>query len=126
MNEPAEGGALPTGSKQALQAVVNFARTNGSALHVAVVSPQGAAESAAQQADAARNWLGSEGVESWDVVLKLVPGEEAGPGAAVVVGDLADELDADLVVLSADACHMHSVDANLLAEFVPCPLLMLP
>lgn len=41
-------------------------------------------------------------------------------------GDVADEIAADLVVLSSEAVHSKHVDANLLAEFVPCPVLLLP
>jgi hypothetical protein len=41
-------------------------------------------------------------------------------------GDVADEVAADMVVLAADAVHAKHVDANQLAEFVGCPLLVLP
>lgn len=44
----------------------------------------------------------------------------------VSVGDVADEANADLLVVSSEAVHSKKVDANLLAEFVPCPLLLLP
>lgn len=45
---------------------------------------------------------------------------------AVAIGEIADELSADLVVLSSDIVHKHAVDANLLAEFVSCPILLVP
>jgi nucleotide-binding universal stress UspA family protein len=45
---------------------------------------------------------------------------------SVALGDAADSLGADLVVLSSSAVHDKHVDANLLAEFVPAPLLLLP
>lgn len=41
-------------------------------------------------------------------------------------GDVADQVEADLVVMSSEAVHAKHVDANLLAEFVPCPVLLLP
>lgn len=41
-------------------------------------------------------------------------------------GEVADEIDADLVVMSSDSVHKKVVDANLLAEFVPCPVLLVP
>lgn len=41
-------------------------------------------------------------------------------------GDVADELSADLLIMSVEPVHAKSVDANLLAEFVPCPMLLLP
>jgi hypothetical protein len=46
--------------------------------------------------------------------------------ASVAVGEAADEFCADVVVMSANAVHEKYVDANLLAEFVPAPLLLLP
>lgn len=45
---------------------------------------------------------------------------------SLAVGEAADTLGADLVVLHSDAIHEKHVDANLLAEFVPCPVLLLP
>ncbi len=46
--------------------------------------------------------------------------------ASVLIGDVADEIQADLVLLSTEAVHAKHVDANQLAEFVSCPLLLLP
>lgn len=51
---------------------------------------------------------------------------ESSHNASVAVGDAADECDADLLILHSDAVHAKRVDANLLAEFVDCPLLLLP
>lgn len=44
----------------------------------------------------------------------------------MLIGDVADEIQADLVLLSTEAVHAKHVDANQLAEFVSCPLLLLP
>lgn len=46
--------------------------------------------------------------------------------ASVLVGDVADEIKADLLLLSAEAVHSKFVDANQLAEFVSCPILLIP
>jgi len=51
---------------------------------------------------------------------------KADMSAAVIVGDVADELDVDLVVLDSNLIHHHALDANLLAEFVPCPIMFMP
>jgi len=53
------------------------------------------------------------------------PVAEAG-AASALVGDVADEVGADLLVLSSAGVHDGHVDANLLAEFVSCPVLLLP
>jgi hypothetical protein len=44
----------------------------------------------------------------------------------LTAGDVADEVAADMVVVSSEAIHAKYVDANQLAEFVSCPLLVLP
>jgi hypothetical protein len=51
--------------------------------------------------------------------------EEKG-AASALVGDVADEVSADLLLLSSAGVHAKHVDANLLAEFVSCPVLILP
>jgi len=49
------------------------------------------------------------------------------PGAAsALVGDVADEVGADLLVMSSSGVHDKHVNANLLCEFVSCPVLLLP
>jgi len=65
---------------------------------------------------------------SLDQINVLEEEVEASVGkGSVAVGDAADSLAADLVLVSSSAIHEHQiVDANLLAEFVPCPLLVLP
>lgn len=46
--------------------------------------------------------------------------------ALYCAGDVADEVGADLLIMSVEPVHAKIVDANLLAEFVPCPMLLLP
>ena len=50
--------------------------------------------------------------------------QRAGENAATAISDAAE--DADCVVLAASAVHAKVVDVNLLAEFMPCPLLLVP
>lgn len=54
--------------------------------------------------------------------------EKLGEGKkpTAIIGEVADDLDLDLVVLSMEAIHSKHVDGNLLAEFIPCPVLLLP
>ena len=52
--------------------------------------------------------------------------EHSSGKGSVAVGEAADTLGADLVVMSSAAVHERHVDANLLAEFVPAPVLLLP
>ncbi len=51
--------------------------------------------------------------------------EDKGKGS-VAVGEAADTFSADVVVVSSSAVHDGHLDANLLVEFVPAPLLLLP
>jgi hypothetical protein len=43
-----------------------------------------------------------------------------------IIGEVADKLELDLVVLSMEAIHSKHVDGNLLSEFIPCSVLLLP
>ena len=52
--------------------------------------------------------------------------DEAGHCAAAAAGDAADGVGADLLLVSSDAVHAKAIDANLLAEFCDCPVLLLP
>lgn len=65
--------------------------------------------------------LHEAGCSDAEILEKSIP--ESG---SVLVGDVADEIEADLVLVSSEAVHTKQVDANLLAEFVPCPVLLLP
>lgn len=49
-----------------------------------------------------------------------------GKKPTAIIAEVADDLELDLVVLSMEAIHSKHVDGNLLAEFIPCPILMLP
>lgn len=65
---------------------------------------------------------GCEGVP-FDMLERAVAEKGA---ASALVGETADEVGADLLVMSSGGVHDKHVDANLLAEFVSCPLLLLP
>ncbi|KAJ8443587.1 hypothetical protein Cgig2_019569 [Carnegiea gigantea] len=62
------------------------------------------------------------GFQEFRLLEKL--GEGSRPTA--VIGEVTDDLSLDLVILSMKAIHSKHVDANLLAEFIPCPVLLLP
>lgn len=64
----------------------------------------------------------SGGYEEFTLIERLGEGNRP----AVVIGELADDLGLDLVVLSMETIHSKHVDANLLAEFVPCPVFLVP
>lgn len=53
--------------------------------------------------------------------------DQVGPACnSATIGDVADEVEATLLVMSTEAVHSKRVDSNLMAEFVPCPMLLLP
>ncbi|KAK1295723.1 hypothetical protein QJS10_CPB15g00386 [Acorus calamus] len=66
--------------------------------------------------------LSEGGFQEFGLMERL--GEGKKPTA--IIAEVADELNLDLVVLSMEAIHSKHVDGNLLAEFVPCPVLLLP
>lgn len=83
-----------------------------------------ARERTADRAKRVRGQLSELGMDDVDVLEEEI---EANSGqGSVAVGEAADSCGADLVVLSAAAVHDKRVDANLLAEFVPAPVLLVP
>ncbi|PPD72345.1 hypothetical protein GOBAR_DD30749 [Gossypium barbadense] len=66
--------------------------------------------------------LSESGFKEFKLLERL--GEGSRPTA--IIGEVADDLNLDLVVMSMEAIHSKHVDANLLAEFIPCPVLLLP
>ena len=66
--------------------------------------------------------LNAGGFEEFKLMERVGEGERP----AVVIGEVADDMNLDLVVLSMESIHSKHIDSNLLAEFVPCPVLLLP
>lgn len=62
------------------------------------------------------------GLKDYNLLERL--GDGSKPTA--IIGDVADDLNLDLVVISMEAIHTKHIDANLLAEFIPCPVMLLP
>ncbi|CAN0918845.1 hypothetical protein LINGRAHAP2_LOCUS31118 [Linum grandiflorum] len=58
--------------------------------------------------------------------FKLLERFGEGKKPTAIIGEVADDMNLDLVVISMEAIHSKHVDANLLAEFIPCPVLLLP
>ena len=52
--------------------------------------------------------------------------ERRGEQTELAISEVAEEVGADVVVVAAMSVHSRAVDANLLAEFVSCPLLVVP
>lgn len=134
---------LSSSTWQAVATAADLATTHKGSVTVLVVDEQvapagssagaGSADGASdkrlqQQAGKIAKALGELGV-TYEVVERRVVGEgakEAEAGSSAVVGDVADEVGADLLVVHSAAVHDKSLDANLLAEFCSCPVLLLP
>ena len=66
--------------------------------------------------------LAQGGFEEFRLMERLGEGKKP----TIVIGEVVDDLNLDLVVLSMESIHSKHVDGNLLAEFIPCPVLLLP
>jgi hypothetical protein len=118
--------ALSDGSKTALAAAAGLASAHGSRVTVLLVDAVAPADGGAARAAAIAAAL-SDSVpgDRLDFLEKGLDAEST-HNAAAAIGDSVDVTAADLLVLSSDAIHSKAVDANLLAEFVDCALLLLP
>ncbi|KAF6264417.1 hypothetical protein COO60DRAFT_123584 [Scenedesmus sp. NREL 46B-D3] len=111
---------LSDGSRQAISTAADLAKIHNSKVTVLVVDQPGAEGDPTVKLQVINKSLLEAGCGSVDILEKSM---ESG---SVLVGDVADQIAADLVLISSEAVHTKQVDANLLAEFVPCPVLLLP
>ncbi|KAG2423580.1 hypothetical protein HXX76_015219 [Chlamydomonas incerta] len=113
---------LSDGSRTAVATAAHMAKTYNSKVTVLVVDEPGTDNTDPAKRIESITWhLKDRGCDNFEVVEKAITSP-----ASVLVGDMADEISADMVVLSSEAVHAKHVDANQLAEFVSCPVLLLP
>eukprot|EP00891_Asterochloris_glomerata_P004897 jgi/Astpho2/4897/Aster-05826 len=111
---------LTDASKQAVGAAASLAKTQNGKVTVLLVDVQEPGLEEATTRSEALAWQFREaGFEHFEILSKVAE------NAAVAVGDAADQVAADLVALHTDSIHQKIFDANLLAEMVPSPMLLL-
>ncbi|XP_038971420.1 uncharacterized protein LOC103724124 isoform X1 [Phoenix dactylifera] len=115
---------LSEGTRQAAATTTALAKKYGADITVVVIDDK-LKESIPEhdtQLSSIRWHLSEGGFKEFSLMERL--GEGKKPTA--IIGEVADDLNLDLVVLSMEAIHSKHVDGNLLAEFIPCPVLLLP
>lgn len=111
-------------SRQAVATTAGLAAMHGSKVTVLFVDETGKQPEGKQRIDQIERAMQQAGCNELEFVER--ESEPSQGKGSVAVGDVADQLSADLVVLPSACVHEKHVDANLLAEFVPCPVLLLP
>lgn len=104
-----------------MSTVADLVTTHRSKLTIVVIHDEGTFANEEVRFETLTKELHEFGCSNFDVFTR-----DMSQKPSVVLGDMADEIKADLVVLSSDAVHQKCIDANLLAEFVSCPFLILP
>ncbi|CAK0787603.1 hypothetical protein CVIRNUC_010825 [Coccomyxa viridis] len=118
---------LSDGSKQVLATTAALANVNNSRLTVLMVDKAASGAEGTSWIEAASWHLKEHGYDPSSAAFQEVSlDSEETHNSSVVVGDAVDQVEADLVVLSAEAVHTKKVDCNLLAEFCTAPVLLLP
>ncbi|OMO55754.1 UspA [Corchorus capsularis] len=115
---------LSEGTRQAAATTAALAKKYGADITVVVINDKQkeALPEHETQMSSIRWHLSEGGFQEFKLLERL--GEGSKPTA--IIGEVADDLNLDLVVMSMEAIHSKHVDANLLAEFIPCPVLLLP
>ncbi|PKA46159.1 hypothetical protein AXF42_Ash015451 [Apostasia shenzhenica] len=115
---------LSEGTRQAAATTTSLAKKYGADITVVVIDekPKESIAEHDSQLSSIRWHLSEGGFTEFRLLERL--GEGKKPTA--VIGEVADDLNLDLVILSMEAIHSKHVDGNLLAEFIPCPVLLLP
>ncbi|MCO5611956.1 hypothetical protein L7F22_066216 [Adiantum nelumboides] len=115
---------LSEATRQAAATTTALAKKYGAEITVVVID-ENAKESINDHDLRIKNirWhLAQGGYEEFGLLESL--GEGKLPAA--IIGEIADDLSLDLVVLSMESIHSKHIDGNLLPEFVPCPIMLLP
>ncbi|OIT40255.1 PREDICTED: uncharacterized protein LOC109237051 [Nicotiana attenuata] len=115
---------LSEGSRQAAATATALAKKYGADITVVVIDEKEkeAVPEHETQLASIRWHLSEGGYQEFKLLERL--GEGSKPTA--IIGEIADEMNLDVVIMSMEAIHSKHVDANLLAEFIPCPVLLLP
>ncbi|XWS29164.1 hypothetical protein CRYUN_Cryun24cG0005100 [Craigia yunnanensis] len=115
---------LSEGTRQAAATTAALAKKYGADITVVVIDEKQkeALPEHETQLASVRWHLSQGGFQEFQLLERL--GEGSKPTA--IIGEVADDLNLDLVVISMEAIHSKHVDANLLAEFIPCHVLLLP
>ncbi|KAI3712804.1 hypothetical protein L1987_71370 [Smallanthus sonchifolius] len=115
---------LSEGTRQAAATTAALAKKYGADITVVVIDEK-LKESLPEhdtQLSSIRWHLSEGGFHEFKLLERL--GEGSKPTA--IIGEIADDMNLDLVIMSMEAIHSKHVDANLLAEFIPCPVILLP
>lgn len=115
---------LSEGTRQAAATTAALAKKYGADITVVVIDEK-LKESIPEhdtQLSSIRWHLSEGGFQEFKLLERL--GEGSKPTA--IIGEIADDMNLDLVIMSMEAIHSKHVDANLLAEFIPCPVILLP
>uniref|UniRef100_A0A1J3CZN6 UspA domain-containing protein n=1 Tax=Noccaea caerulescens TaxID=107243 RepID=A0A1J3CZN6_NOCCA len=115
---------LSEGTRQAAATTTSLANKYGADITVVVIDEEKREASSEHETQVSNiRWhLSQGGFEEFKLLERLGEGKKA----TAIIGEVADELRMELVVMSMDAIHSKFIDANLLAEFIPCPVLLLP
>ncbi|CAN6851514.1 unnamed protein product [Brassica oleracea var. botrytis] len=116
---------LSEGTRQAAATTTSLATKYGADITVVVIDEEKRESSSEHETQVSNiRWHLAEGsgFEEFKLLERLGEGKKA----TAVIGEVADELGTELVVMSMEAIHSKFIDANLLAEFIPCPVLLLP
>ncbi|XP_047967280.1 uncharacterized protein LOC125211496 [Salvia hispanica] len=115
---------LTDGTKQATSTIAALAKKYGAEVTVVVIDEKEKETLSEHDTQLASiRWhLAEGGFQEFKLLERLGGGNKP----TAIIGEVADEMNMDLVVLSMEAIHSKHVDANLLAEFIPCPVLLLP
>ncbi|KAG7539562.1 hypothetical protein ISN44_As13g031900 [Arabidopsis suecica] len=115
---------LSEGTRQAAATTASLANKYGADITVVVIDEEKRESSSEHETQVSNiRWhLSQGGFEEFKLLKRLGEGKKA----TAIIGEVADELSMELVVMSMEAIHSKYIDANLLAEFIPCPVLLLP
>ncbi|PPS10333.1 hypothetical protein GOBAR_AA10319 [Gossypium barbadense] len=113
---------LSEGTRQAAATTAALAKNYGADITVVDEKQKEELPEHGTQLSSIRWHLSQGGFKEFKLLERLGEGSKA----TAIIAEVADDLNLDLVVMSMEAIRSKHVDANLLVEFIPCPVLFLP
>lgn len=114
-----ENPYLSAGSRQLLATASGLANSKEAQLSVMVVDDQSWTLDNDVRLETIRWHLKENGCEEYELSIKPIDMAEA----SITLADMADDLDATLLMLATDSVEAGYVDANMLAKFLGCSFL---
>jgi K+-sensing histidine kinase KdpD len=114
---------LSPGSQQSVKTAAQLATSLSSKLVIAFIDKDGSTADFQTRASTVEFYMKGYDKDKHEVIeLEMKEGDTG----TTAIADMADDMEANLVMVGSDVVHKKLVDTNLLTEFIGCPFMVVP